>query len=102
MGKYTNTISRQEAVLQAAVALAEARQKAARIYERLIAGEELYLARRDAHEVTEYITKAITLAWAFTYESEEVAAFLREAHEQAAHILARWEAEKVEDGEVPF
>jgi len=107
-----NSISRHEAVLQAAVAIAQARQKAARVYERLIAGGDLYAARWEAHDLADGITRALAFAWAFSGSQQEAAAFMQEAHVKASQILARWEAEEAaresaaqavqEDGEVPF
>jgi len=104
MGK--DSITRQTAVLKAALALADAQEKAAEISEWLAAGE-LYAARWNAREVVEYITQAITFAWAFADTPEEAALLMREAQARAAEFLERRlerkaAEESVEDGEVPF
>jgi len=85
MGK--DTITRDEVVFQATLALATARKAAAELYERIVAGEDWYVVRYNAQDVLNAITEA--LAWAFAgTQKEQMALMMREAHAQATLPLA--------------
>jgi len=111
-----DNISRQEAVLLAALALARAREKAAELYEQVVSGGDedgWHVARWNAQDIMNAITEALGLAWAFSGSQQEAAAFMQEASMRASRMLAykasyreRLEEpakEPAEDGgEVPF